>query len=305
MCGYCIQSECVLPICESEDFIDRFIQDDAKFARLLSPAYLQESKNLPVAINKIRQIRSVAGFTEIVFCRIWEMLMVHPSNAIYEILNSHFSSTEINEFLLKLSLNSDELSISLSDIKLYQDIDHWNQFISNEKHLIKCAEKTLLSYYSWWLIGDDDSVVKSIMSKQGNGRVLNGLYKKELNELSIFHSLFPTVYFSFLYLAKYKSDGDILKKIALNNPYSAPQFEGYDLWLRRKALIVCVKKYGIQFISENYSQIELDLVYYVLLRTSLTKEELAALKISLIANHYNSMNLESSFVINVIESKLQ
>lgn len=305
MCGYCIQSECVLPLCESEDFIDRFIQEDAKFARLLSPAYLQESKNLPVAIDKIRQFRSVAGFTGIVFCRIWEMLMVHPSNAIYEILNSHFSTTELNEFLLKLSLNSDELSISLSDIKLYQDVDHWNQFISNEKHLIKGTEKTLLSYYSWWLISDDGSVVTSIISKQGSGIILSNLPDKELNELSIFHSLFPTVYFSFLYLAKYNTDAEIIKKIALNNPYLVPEFEGYDLWLRRKALIVCVKKYGTQFISENYSQIELDLVYYVLLRTKQTKKELAALKKHIIANQYNSVNLESSFVIKVIENMLQ
>jgi hypothetical protein len=126
-----------------------------------------------------------------------------------------------------------------------------------------------------------------------------------LNIPSIFHASFPTVYFSFLYLAKYKTGAEIIKKIALNNPHCVPEFDGYDLWLRRKALIVCVKKYGIQFITDNYNQIELDLVYYVLLRTRQTKNELAALKKHLISHRYNSMNLESSFVINVIESMLQ
>jgi hypothetical protein len=110
--------------------------------------------------------------------------------------------------------------------------------------------------------------------------------------------------FSFLYLAKYKTDAEIIKKIALNNPYCVPEFDGYDLWLRRKALIVCIKKYGIQFITENYTQIELDLVYYVLLRTQQTKKELEVLKEHLISHSYKSLNLESGFVINTIESML-
>ena len=148
MCGYCIQSEYVLPIVEIEIFIDRIILDHANLAGMLSSLYLQESKSLPVAINKIKQIRRVANFKEIIFCRIWEMLMVHPSNVVYQILNDHFSSTEINEFLEKLRLNSDELSAALSNVKLYQDIDNWNQFVSNEKYLTKSAEKTLSSYYN-------------------------------------------------------------------------------------------------------------------------------------------------------------
>jgi len=305
MCGYCIQSEYVLPISESENFIDRLLVDDPKFARLLSPVYLQESRSLPIAIDKIRQIKSVAGFAEIVFCRVWEMLLVHPGNAVYQILNNHFSWIEINGFLEKLRINNDDLSISLSDIKLYQDIDVWHQFVSNEQHLINSAEKTLTSYYRWWLVGDNESAIESIVSRQGKARDLGVMDNQGLNIPSIFHASFPTVYFSFLYLAKYKTDAEIMKKIALNNPHCVPEFYGYDLWLRRKALIVCVKKYGIQFITDNYRQIELDLVYYVLLRTRQTKNALAALKKHLISHRYKSSNLESSFVINVIESMLQ
>lgn len=305
MCGYCIQSEYVFPLSKSEDFIDRFMLGDLRFARLLSPVYLQESRSLPVAIDKIKPIKSVAGFAEIVFCRVWEMLMVHPGNAVYQILNNHFSSTDINAFLEKLRLNNDDLSTSLSDIKLYQDIDDWNQFISNEQHLIISADKTLTSYYRWWLVGDNESAIESIISRQAKARDLGVMHNQGLNISFIFHASFPTVYFSFLYLAKYKTGAEIIKKIALNNPHCVPEFDGYDLWLRRKALIVCVKKYGIQFITDNYSQIELDLVYYVLLRTRQTKNELAALKKHLIAHRYKSMNLESSFVINVIESMLQ
>lgn len=62
MCGYCIHSGYVLPISKSEDFIDRFIEGDAGFARLLSARYLQESKNLAVAINKIWQITKCSWF---------------------------------------------------------------------------------------------------------------------------------------------------------------------------------------------------------------------------------------------------
>ena len=178
MCGYCIQSEYVLPIVENEIFIDRIILEHANLAGLLSSLYLQESKSLPVAINKIKQIRSVADFKQIVFCRIWEMLMVHPSNLVYQILNDHFSSTEINEFLEKLRLNSDELSAALSNVKLYQDIDNWNQFVSNEKYLTKSAEKTLSSYYNWWLVGDNESDVSE-------DQILSGRQNKELNKPSI------------------------------------------------------------------------------------------------------------------------
>lgn len=305
MCGYCIQSEYILPISEGEGFIDQFILDDARFARLLSPVYLQESKNLPIAIDKIRCIRSLAGFADIVFCRIWEMLMVHPSNSVYQILNNHFSSTEINGFLEKLRLNSDELSTLLSDPKLYQNVDDWNQFISNKQYLISSAEKRLFSYYKWWLLSDNESAIESILSRQGKGRGLSGMGNKELNMLSIFHVFFPIVYFSFLYLAKYKSDAEIIKKIALNNPHCVPEFDGYDLWLRRKALIVCVKKYGIQFITDNYQQVELDMVYYVLLRIKQSKCNIEILLKHIMKNHYSSMNLERSFVINKIESMLQ
>lgn len=300
MCGYCIQSEYVLPIVENEIFIDQIILERANLAGLLSSLYLQESKSLPVAINKIKHIRRVANFKEIIFCRIWEMLMVHPSNVVYQILNDHFSSTEINEFLEKLRLNSDELSAALSNVKLYQDIDNWNQFVSNEKYLTKSAEKILSSYYSWWLVGDNQSVIKSNISKQGQNRILSGKH-----DPSQFYAFFPVVYFSFLYLAKYNTEAEIIKKIALNNPYCVPEFDGYDLWLRRKALIICIKKYGIQFITENYNQIELDLVYYVLLKTRQTRNELIALKKHLISHSYNSINVESNFVINAIESMLQ
>lgn len=305
MCGYCIQSEYALPISESEGFIDRFMMDAPRFARLLSPVYLQESRSLPVAIDKVKKIKKVIDLTEIIFCRIWEMLMVHPNGAVYQILNNHFSLTEINEFLARLKLNSDELSALLSNLKLYQNVDDWNKFISNEQYLISSAEKTLSSYYRWWLLGDNESVIESIVSRQGKGRELNGIGNKAFNMPSIFHAFFPTVYFSFLYLAKYKTDAEIIKKIALNNPHCVPEFDGYDLWLRRKALIVCVKKFGIQFITDNYNQIELDLVYYVLLRTRQTKKELVVLKKHLISHDYKSMNLESSFVINLIQSMLQ
>ena len=295
MCGYCTQSGYAFSIAESENFIDQFIVEDTKSISVWMPAYFQESKCLPVALNNTAQFKRVNEFVDIIFCRIWEMLLAHPSKAIYQILNEHFSTNVIQTFLEKLKLNQDGLSVSLSDARLYQDINCWTQFISNSDYLIECADETLTSYYNWWLVGGSDLNFQSILSKKARGAEQTS---------SKFYAVFPSVYFSFLYLAKYKPDAAIIKKIALKNPHLTPDFAGNDLWLKRKAFIFCVKKFGADFIFMNRSEIELDYIYYALIKTRQTKLLLTALKDHLISHQYFSITIDKTMLINTIESKL-
>ncbi len=60
-----------------------------------------------------------------------------------------------------------------------------------------------------------------------------------------------------------------------------PNFDSNDLWLQRRALIACLKHYGVAFLIENLHAIRDELIHYTLLKRVLCGVELEQLKIIL------------------------
>ena len=56
-----------------------------------------------------------------------------------------------------------------------------------------------------------------------------------------------------------------------------------DLWLKRKAMIACMKRDGYSMIVDNLSQIRYELIYYVLLKITINPAELSTLKAAIVS----------------------
>lgn len=80
-----------------------------------------------------------------------------------------------------------------------------------------------------------------------------------------FNALFPKIFFALSMLAKHQPTSKALIRIALKNP-ETPSFDGYDLWLQRKAFTACLKEYGFEFIAYHFKNIRYELMAYALLK---------------------------------------
>jgi hypothetical protein len=56
-----------------------------------------------------------------------------------------------------------------------------------------------------------------------------------------------------------------------------PGFDGYDLWLQRKAFNACLKAYGFEFIAYHFKNIRYELMAYALLKGGIHYDKLSEL----------------------------
>ena len=261
MCGYCGEISLLLNILEPESKID-----DVEYHNNVLIC-LQESENFPEIINKLKFLNASPDSVALTFCRIWEKLLFQKYDKRYQSVISGLDDKSINFFLTSIGDNSGHRAFEpLADKRLYADSNYWQQFISNKNKLIEASLVVLNDYYHFWLAGENREV-----SGQGDNVTTAEDSKR-------FYLQFPSVYFSFLLICKYQNNANMLKKIALQSPYSLPDLTANDLWLQRKAFTVCVKRYGLPFIFDNYNNIRFELIYYSLSKKAFCSSDLELLK---------------------------
>lgn len=295
MCGYCIESAVVLDFVESE-MSSKKVELENNWISM----YLQESKDFPEIINKLKKFDNFPGSIDMAFCRIWEIWLCQEYDEIYKLLKNDYDSECINKFLVGLQNNSDNYRWrSLGDNKLYVDSGCWEKFTANINQLIADAELTLKSYHNWWVLGVNKEISDPEKRMEETG-IMDPIEDTTLPDWDKLYAAFPFIYFSFLVLSKYQKNSNIIKQIALQSPHNVPDFSGYDLWLQRKAFTACVNEYGVQFILENYEEIRLELIYYSILQKSISMMDLGVLKEYLLSHDHWADGIDADSVVRLV-----
>lgn len=301
MCGYCVEGGFTIDFIECEKSYKK-----VELNNILVTTCLQESENIPEIICELKKFDNFHGSIEIVFCRIWEMLLFQEDYEYSLSLLSEFETASINDFFIKLKGNNDhKLCESLSNNNLYTDRSNWKNFIKNKPQLIEDSTNVLNDYYHFWILGKGKKTSDPSKRIQETG-IMNPIENTIPKDMGKFYSLFPIVYFSLLVLLRYQKDSNIIKLIALENPYDVPDFLGYDLWLQRKAFSTCTKNYGVQFILDNYDNIRIELIYYSLLKESVCLADMEVLKDHLLSDQHwgESMWVDSDSIVELINSSM-
>jgi hypothetical protein len=137
------------------------------------------------------------------------------------------------------------------------------------------------------------------MKKTGIMDPIEDTPPKEWNRFYLF---FPAVSFSLSFLSRHQSRSDIIKRIAIETPQNVPHFSGYDLWLQRKAFIVCLNEYGIQFIIDHYDKLRFELICYALLKNAISnKSEFYILEKIISSRDHFEIGLGSDSVLRLID----
>lgn len=295
MCGYCIEGGVTL------DFIERQrASEKLEFENNWISIYLQESSDFPEIIGKLKNFDNFHGSIDIAFYRLWEELINQEYSGIYHCLANEYGAKAINDYLVRLKNNyHNENWKSLGDSELYINRGSWEHYLGNVNQLIDDSEFTLKSYLDFWICGVNKEICDPEKRMEETG-IMDPIENTTPKDRDSFYTLFPVVFFSFLIVKRFKNDSDILRRIALESPHDVPDFLGYDLWLQRKAFVVCVKNYGIQFVLDNYDDIRLELIYYTLLKDTFCAEDLDVLKNHVLSHVHWVNGVDSDSVVQLI-----
>ncbi len=297
MCGYCIEGGVALNFIANENSSNNEELDNNWIS-----IYLQESTHFPETISKLKNFDNFHGSIDIALYRLWEAFLNQEHSGIYHCLVNEYGAKATNYYLMGLKNNyHNENWKSLGDSELYINRGRWEHFLRNVNQLIEDSESTLKSYLDFWICGENKEISDPEKRMEETG-IINPIENTTPKEPDSFYTLFPVVFFSFLIIKRFKNDSKILRRIALESPHDVPDFLGYDLWLQRKAFVVCVKKYGIQFVLDNYDDIRLELIYYSLLKESFCVVDLDALKSHLLSHEHWVNGVDSDSVVELINN---
>ena len=296
MCGYCVEAGIILDFIEHEK-----LSGQVEFENFWVSNYLQESENFPGIIQKLKKFNDFPSSIDIAFCRVWEMFINNEYDTAYKGLEAGLDKESIKKFLIRF-YDSDDCKKwgALGDRNLYVDKQYWDRFMENKQPLIDNSIKTLMSYYDWWILGNTKEISDPAdrMEKTGIMDPIEDTPPKEWNRFYLF---FPAVFFSLSLLSRHQSKSDIIKRIAIETPQNVPDFSGYDLWLQRKAFIVCLKEYGIQFIIDHYDKLRFELISYALLKNAISnKSEFYILEKIISSRDHFEIGLGSDSVLRLI-----
>jgi hypothetical protein len=280
MCIWCSHSYFLFLIQHQHGFEEALAQLPNKQAFMGTATYLQENKSLPVALDKFTAVDEgrLNEYFNIILFRLWEMLLVNPQQGQFEFIESYYSPSKIESLLTGFDQRIHPLLKPLFSYATYKDTKVWLKFEHSEQ-LFKICENYILGYLNQDL---DESTLKLEKNQD---------YEQYIN------STFPCLYFSMLYLAKYDSKSDLIKRIAKKQHVtSMPTWFGYEIWIRRKALSICLKQHGLQFILDSES-IELDYIIYLVAKFNFNDFEIQRIK-------NNIKSSDRRFFIEDVESIL-
>ncbi len=213
--------------------------------------------------------------------------------AVYVAIKSYFARRQASPSAFRAEL---------SDINLLNDEACWNEFIADKERILKNSLELLNFYHDWWLLGIGKEKSEPLQRMEQTG-IMDPIDNTTLAEWNKFDALYPAISFALSYIINHHNDAGIIQKIALTNLEDAPDMWGKDLWLQRRAMIACVQRDGLVFVTENLSQIRYELIYYVLLKTDTKPAELDRLKEAILTETEYQMQgmMESEHIIELMD----
>jgi len=279
MCQYCIEGGVLIPLLEAA-----YVGEVKKIDGWYISSCIQEEDNLYTAVDKARGFEDCCSI-DIVICRLYEEFIFYGfDNLLYKKITTVFGSDFVDVFLKQRNALNNKQKISVIWENLYNKENYqndllWNNFISAKTELIEFSLDVLNFYYDWWIKGNKSETSYPMKRLEETGIIFPVGHMLQ-KESEIFDALFPWVYFSLMYLAKYNSSPDLIEKIALYSSKQMPGIGGYDLWLQRRAFIFFIQKLGMINALKKIEKIRIELIYYALLKSKIPiRETTEAIKI--------------------------
>ncbi len=286
MCGYCFETGFVLPFVESEMKQEAF---DLLNNEIGIHQFLQETSNLPLMVQQTHLEGLYRHSLDILFCRLYEQYLTEPFDASYfSMIRSTFGWAVVETFLAGLKTrHAGQLWQALGDENLYTTESQWRSFMAVPQ-MLTAAQKQLQAYHDWWLLGRSKQFSDPVQRFEATG-MYDPIHDTTPKDWRTFQATFPVIFFAFITLAHHQPQAAILKQIALQIPHGVPDFNANDLWLQRRALITCIRHYGVAFLIENLHTMRYELIHYALMKHTLNREDLERLKTTLTSRlHVNS-----------------
>ena len=292
MCGYCY-----------EGIMLHVVETGYRGTKAYRFSYLQESEDIKTEIQQLEDPNNPEPLIDLAFCRLYDHYFAHGFDVeLFNILQAKFGHEAVQAYLTRRQGCFSGFKVELSDINLLSDEACWNQFIADKERILKNSLDLLNSYHDWWLhgIGKEKNDPDKRIEETGSMEPIDNTTLAEWNK---FDTLYPVISFALSYIIHHHSDSGTIQKIALTNLEGAPDTWGKDLWLQRRTMIACVKRYGFSFITENLSQIRYELIYYVLLKITISPAELSILKSAILAEQGDRLigTIEREHLFEVID----
>lgn len=288
MCGYCTEGVMM------QEFVNaRLTRSQINIDDLFLPQYLQDYGNFDWIIkNKsfsAQYLPDVSGeLVDILFCRLYDQFLFHGHDgALFNYLLATIGVEQADQFLTarhhchEQDFLDPALDI-LADPDLYQDKQIWDNFIENNAALTSISTECLRQYIDWWLLGKGRAKDEDGFRRLEETGIYDPIMDTPQKEWGKCNSMFPGLYFALAFLSRTRPQSHIIKTIALTCPDGTPDLIGNDLWMQRRAFLVCVKIYGIDFIVANIHLIRPPLICHAILNIDFPQDELERLHLAVL-----------------------
>jgi hypothetical protein len=306
MCGYCVENIYVWSLYHK-------IKDDNLIFEGLLDTYLQEQEDNDQVITKL--IHEYEWDFKYLYhiihcCNLYNRFFPKQHNHFQDISSGieGFKSRQGYEFIVdspEKVTNTIPILNPSAWIDLYRpetvlDDGFWLKFIGNND-LINASKEVLEHYIDWWLkgIGKPKNGLPKTQKQTKASDPMNDVNFDEGEKLFL---LLPVFYFSLSFLAHHKTDYDLIEFIATKSPDRTPGFPGYDLWLQRTALHLCVQNKGINSIKLFWQKVRFEMIYIELIKCYRSGEDADSLT-NIIQDYYFFLSNKGRYLIQDHDDK--
>lgn len=125
--------------------------------------------------------------------------------------------------------------------------ERWEAFMADDALTAHC-HGILTCYMEWWLEGgsirhESDAAITEALD--GTGVIFDPMMDLSNEDRLTFDLVFRALYFSLLVIGKSPECVDFILPLLTRQPEGVPDFDGYDLWLQRKAAEIVYHHKGI------------------------------------------------------------
>lgn len=98
---------------------------------------------------------------------------------------------------------------------------------------------------------------------------------------------------------------ELILRLATTTPTGTPGFDALGLWLQRRALRECVRRFGLGFMAENFEALRIEAMLSIVMGDCLTTAELLELKGLIPVRRHDTSNLSSADFLAGVDAQLR